>query len=175
MRDSTSLFDHQADAADELTREFWGDKATWVSDDRGRRTSGRTMQVRPNDDQRDEYRLDHTPTSMRAVRDGIAAFKPKRRHRDDSTGPVQRTRQHGVVTSTTPAPASDPTPRHPPAVGRDDGPLGGFDRRSRRRSVRLRRPRDDLSDLDQPVPVRRQAAAPVAHVGPPGGRSTDRT
>ena len=74
MRDSTSLFDHQADAADELTREFWGDKATWVSDDRGRRTSGRTMQVRPNDDQRDEYRLDHTPTSMRAVRDGIAAF-----------------------------------------------------------------------------------------------------
>ena len=43
----------------------------------------------------------------------IAAFKPKRRMRDDSTGPVQRTRQHGVVTGATPAPVDDPAPRSP--------------------------------------------------------------
>ena len=126
MRDDSSLFDHQADTADEISREFWGEQSAWVSDDRRANrsatnrsvtnrsvTSGRTMQIRPTGEQRDEYRLDHTPTSMRAVREGIAAFKPKRRWRGDSTGPVQRTRQHGVVTDSTPAPAAESTPTRP--------------------------------------------------------------
>ena len=163
MRDSTSLFDHQEDSADELTREFWGDKSTWVSDDR-RRSSGRTMQIRPADDQRDEYRLDHTPTSMRAVRDGIAAFKPKRRMRDDSTGPVQRTRQHGVVTGATPAPVDEPSPRssrrpsaetmaHSDASIADLG-AGRYDYDDHAY---------DLSDLDDPIPARRSAPVAVAH------------
>ncbi len=163
MRDSTSLFDHQEDSADDLTREFWGDKSAWVSDER-RRSSGRTMQIRPADDGRDEYRLDHTPTSMRAVREGIAAFKPKRRMRDDSTGPVQRTRQHGVVTGATPAPVDDPAPRSPrrpsaETMAHSDASIadlgaGRYDYDDHAY---------DLSDLDEPIPARRSAASPVAH------------
>ena len=163
MRDSTSLFDHQEDSADELTREFWGDKSAWVSDDR-RRSSGRTMQIRPADDERDEYRLDHTPTSMRAVRDGIAAFKPKRRMRNDSTGPVQRTRQHGVVTGTTPAPHDDPAPhsrRRPSAETMAHSEASIADLASGRYDYDDHA--YDLSDLDEPIPARRSAAVPVAH------------
>ena len=159
MRDSRPLFDHQADSADELTREFWGDSSTWVPDER-RRPGGRTMQIRPADDQHDEYRLDHTPASMRAVREGIAAFKPRRRMRDDSTGPVQRTRQHGVATNSTAAPVEQPAQRAPRRPSADtlahshasiaDLGAGRYDEHG-----------DDLSVLDDPMPVRR--TAPAAH------------
>ena len=48
---------------------------------------------------------------MRAIRDGLAAFRPTRR--SDSTGQVERTREHGIVTPATvvaAAPSAGPTP-----------------------------------------------------------------
>ena len=98
MRDSTSIFDQEtdalADAEADLTREFWGEGAGWVGTRRERRSA---FQQEPADEPTRALRLDHPPASMRAIRDGIAAFRPKRRWRDDSTGPIERTREHGVV------------------------------------------------------------------------------
>ena len=143
MRDSTTLFDHDADpdmdGDDELTREFWGASASWVARDRNH-DRGRAFQLQRADESTQALRLDHTPASMRAVREGIAAFRPKRRWRDDSTGSIERTREHGVVNTRTAAPLAEtsppptrrrPSPDHLPhrdasiaelAAGQFDGP-----------------------------------------------------
>jgi LysM repeat protein len=105
MADSTTIFDQEtdarADAEADLTREFWGDGAGWVGTNRQS-----AFQVQSSDEPTSAFRLDHTPTSMKAIRDGIAAFRPKRRWRDDSTGPIERTREHGVVGSAAPTSAT---------------------------------------------------------------------
>lgn len=109
MRDSTTIFDREADAradADaDLTQEFWGDRAGWAPTGRQR-----VFQLPASDDRTDAFRLDHTPASMAAIRDGIAAFRPKRRRRDDATGPIERTREHGVVRAG-PVPGGETSPR----------------------------------------------------------------
>ena len=116
---SDTIFDHEAD---DLTHEFWGDDGDWVTTSRrGNERTGRTgqmsaLQVRPDDGSGEAFHLDHTPTSMRAIREGIAAFRPKRRWRDDSTGPVERTREHHIVgerVDDTPEVAPRPIHRRP--------------------------------------------------------------
>jgi hypothetical protein len=88
--------DARAEAASDLTREFWGDNAGWVGRNQGRATP---FQLQRPDHTPSSFSLDHRPASMRAIRDGLAAFRPTRR--SDSTGQVERTREHGVVTAGT--------------------------------------------------------------------------
>ena len=87
--DDTSPFDHEHDAQDELTQEFWGTE---------RRSHRRTSESHRST--RRVNRIDDTG-SMRALRDGVAAFRPQRVELRDATGQVRRTRAHG-----TPRPAA---------------------------------------------------------------------
>lgn len=75
---------------DDLTEEFWGTSPGW----RGRSATPDRSR-RPDD----------TTGSMRAIRDGVAAFRPHHVDLRDATGQVQRTRHHGA-----------PQPQRIPAV-----------------------------------------------------------
>jgi len=82
--DDTSPFDHEHDAQDELTQEFWGTE----------RRSQRRVSDRHRSTRR-ATRIDDTG-SMRALREGVAAFRPQRVELRDATGQVRRTRAHGA-------------------------------------------------------------------------------
>lgn len=82
--DDTSPFDHEHDARDELTQEFWGTEPR-----QHRRASERHRPTRR------VTRIDDTG-SMRALREGVAAFRPQRVELRDATGQVRRTRAHGA-------------------------------------------------------------------------------
>ena len=91
--DHTSPFDHEREPESELTQEFWGvDRrdVRWAAHD-----------ARPSQRLR---RVDDTG-SIRALRDGVAAFRPQRVELRDPTGQVRRTRTHGAVRIADPSPA----------------------------------------------------------------------
>ena len=80
-----SPFDHEHEPETDLTQEFWGiDRrdARWAA--HGARPSQRLR------------RADDTG-SMRALRDGVAAFRPQRVELRDPTGQIRRTRSHGAA------------------------------------------------------------------------------
>lgn len=89
--DQISPFDHETQTRSDLTQEFWGPSAGWNSNPE--RASRRLPTV------------DDTG-SLRAIRDGVAAFRPRRVELRDQTGEVRRTRSHGVQ----PHVAHDPAP-----------------------------------------------------------------
>lgn len=79
--DDTPPFDHEHETRSDLTEEFWGADRRhdrWTQGDQS------TRRVR---------RVDDTG-SMRALRDGVAAFRPQRVELRDPTGQVRRTREH---------------------------------------------------------------------------------
>lgn len=82
--DDTSPFDHELDARDDLTQEFWGPERR--SHRRSSESSRPTRRV---------GRIDDTG-SIRALREGVAAFRPQRVELRDATGQVRRTRAHGA-------------------------------------------------------------------------------
>lgn len=82
--DDTSPFDHELDARDDLTQEFWGPERR--SHRRSSESSRPTRRV---------SRIDDTG-SIRALREGVAAFRPQRVELRDATGQVRRTRAHGT-------------------------------------------------------------------------------
>ncbi|MFW2336464.1 LysM peptidoglycan-binding domain-containing protein, partial [Ilumatobacter sp.] len=98
--DPRSPFDHEFDGGSDdadVTQEFWGTSRDW--DDRG---AGETRRTLP-----DARGADDTTGAIRAIRNGVAAFRPQRMDIRDSTGQVRRTREHGTV-------------RQPAAPGRAD-------------------------------------------------------
>jgi LysM repeat protein len=89
--DDISPFDHEHDDQDDLTQEFWG-----ADERQSRWAAGRsqpTRRVRRTDD----------TGSMRALREGVAAFRPQRVELRDATGQVRRTRAHGTPRPATPS------------------------------------------------------------------------
>ena len=90
--DDTSPFDHERDVQTDLTQEFWG------ADDRHHRWAQGDQPTRR------VRRVDETG-SMRAIRDGVAAFRPQRVELRDPTGQVRRTRAHGAPRHTPPSPS----------------------------------------------------------------------
>lgn len=75
------------DAAADLTQEFWGTSSGW--DDR--------PIARVDDAPAPRARPDDTTGAVRAIRDGLHAFRP--RVADHPTGEVRRTRRHGAGTT----------------------------------------------------------------------------
>jgi LysM repeat protein len=87
--DHRTPFDHESDhgvAQTDLTEEFWGNARGW--DDR---TVDR--------DAPPAHRQDDTTGTIRAIRDGVAAFRPQRVDLRDATGQMRRTRVHGSTRS----------------------------------------------------------------------------
>ncbi|MEO6651404.1 MAG: LysM peptidoglycan-binding domain-containing protein [Ilumatobacteraceae bacterium] len=79
-----------------MTQEFWGPSRGWAGrDDTGR--IERRPALEPSDD---------TTGAMRALRDGVTAFRPQRLDRRDPSGSIARTRVHGAGPD---APASPAT------------------------------------------------------------------
>jgi LysM repeat protein len=89
---SMSPFDVEADEADDVTQQFWGRSRGWNS--RQHPVTDRD----PAPDHADDMWADDTTGSLRAIRDGVRAFRPQRISRADHSGQVERTRQHGTVT-----------------------------------------------------------------------------
>lgn len=92
-RDHFTPFDLEAEEAADLTQQFWGGTRGWTSED--------VPAV-------DRATSDDTTGSLRAIRDGFAAFRPQRVDRGIRTG---RTRQHGVVDRTAAVPVVADRPR----------------------------------------------------------------
>ena len=84
------IFDDRAD----MTQEFWGTSRGWSPE------TGRI--------ERQPSGADDTTGAIRAIRDGVTAFRPHRIERRDPSGEVQRTRVHGASRSTE---APSPAPR----------------------------------------------------------------
>ncbi len=84
-------FDVEAEAADDVTQQFWGSSRGWVSEPH------QTINHAASADQFDDSVSDTTTGSLRAFRNGVLAFRPRRTTRADHSGQVERTRQHGVV------------------------------------------------------------------------------
>jgi len=78
-------FDAAAEAAADVTEEFWGDTRSWVS---------REHPAVEAVDQKPSQRRDDTTGSLRAIRDGLSAFRPRR---VDGASRTDRTREHGIV------------------------------------------------------------------------------
>jgi LysM repeat protein len=89
--DHPAPFDHEFQASVDMTEEFWGPSARWQSSD------DRSSRRLP--------RVDDTG-SLRALRDGVAAFRPQRVELRDSTGEVRRTRAHGLHRAAPPSVAA---------------------------------------------------------------------
>lgn len=89
--DHHTPFDRDVDErrGDDLAEEFWGPEPGWR-----RRTSAAERGDRHDD----------TTGSIRAIRAGVAAFRPQRVELRDATGQVQRTRSHGTHPPVAPAP-----------------------------------------------------------------------
>ncbi len=85
--DSNTPFDLDLDEAHDVTQEFWGTTRGWTE-------RGHSSGELPTEPRR---RPDDTTGSLRALRDGLAAFRPS--VRSDATGSLRRTRQHGIVRS----------------------------------------------------------------------------
>lgn len=84
---------------DDLTAEFWGDKGSWEPHQpRGQRSVTGGI------------------PAVRALRDGLAAFRPKR---VAGAGGIDRTREHGIVR---PAPSGRSRAAHPAGSSRDERP-----------------------------------------------------
>jgi LysM repeat protein len=86
MRQHDSSYHADRDVPDdEVTSEFWGSTRAWVS------RQHRTVDAA-------QPRADCAPAdttgSLRAIRDGLAAFRPSLR--SHATGEIERTRQHGT-------------------------------------------------------------------------------
>lgn len=145
----TTPFDVEAE---ELTQQFWGATKGWVSSEQ------------PTVARRDERsaRRDDTTGSLRAIRDGFAAFRPQTTA--TATGEIRRQRHHGVPQRPA-APESEPTGRREAtlgelAAGRSD--VGGWldddwpdewphDRRTAHTARHERTERDlDEPDFDEP-------------------------
>lgn len=129
----TTPFDVEAD---DLTQQFWGAAKGWVSSEQPTvaRRADRTQQ------------RDDTTGSLRVIREGFAAFRP--RTAPNVTGEVRRQRQHGSPRR----PAPNQAPRREATLGElADGrsDVGGW----------LDRARDD----DDPIPVSfSRSATPAA-------------
>ena len=85
-------FDLEADDAADETREFWGSSRGWIS-----REHPTVDDSTFADDSSGDLWRDDTTGSLAAIRDGVRAFRPQRVARQDPTGQVQRTRQHGLL------------------------------------------------------------------------------
>lgn len=78
----------RSDREGDLTDQFWGGSRDWDPFDSGSGPGG------------GEHRRSHRDDStgaMRAIRDGVSAFRPKRVELRDETGQVRRTRVHGTL------------------------------------------------------------------------------
>jgi LysM repeat protein len=96
--DQHTPFDVEADEAADITRQFWGSSKGWVSHDAQRIRDAQRIAAHGTEAER----TDPAGTgSLAVIREGLAAFRPRRR--DDVSGHLARTRRHGVVT---PAPSS---------------------------------------------------------------------
>jgi hypothetical protein len=80
-RDTTLLFDVEADEAEDLTQQFWGSSRGWVS-------AEQPLVDAPARD---------LTGSIRVIRDGLTAFRPRQADTTDRINRVGRTRQHGAV------------------------------------------------------------------------------
>ena len=87
-------FDTEQQERPDMTAQFWGGSAEWTA--RPPRRSGRSRGV-----------TSQLP-AVRALRDGVAAFRPQRRA---GAVDVDRTREHGIVRPGTTPDASPPQPR----------------------------------------------------------------
>lgn len=99
----------------DLTQQFWGASKAWVS---GEQSATRRSPRSSNSPRRDDT------SSLQAIRDGFAAFRP--RTSASASGAIRRQRQHGA-----PAPARHEVARHDVAqsglvrsVGRREATLG---------------------------------------------------
>lgn len=117
--------------ADDLTQEFWGASRGWISREQPN-VQRRTSDAPPA--QRDD-----TTGSMRAIRDGFAAFRP--RTAATPTGQVERVRQHGAPSRRAVEPSELAAARREATLGQlaaGHADVGGW----------------LTSDLDEPIPVR---------------------
>jgi LysM repeat protein len=141
--DDTSPFDHEQDTRADLTQEFWGvdsRDSRWST--KGDRSSGRVR------------RVDDTG-SMRAIREGVAAFRPQRVELRDPTGQVLRTRSHGAPRAAAPSPSERPLSESRLSESRANATIGDL---AAGHFDGARRDRDDDLPL---TPV----APPTARVG----------
>jgi len=103
--DHRTPFDHEAEgrtAPAALAEEFWGDARGW-----GDRTARRDAPLPSSGDD--------TTGTIRAIRDGVAAFRPQRVDLRDATGQMRRTRIHG--SNRVPAPPSSSDRRAHASIG----------------------------------------------------------
>lgn len=94
--DHTAPFDQEfdggpdADLSSDLTEEFWGTSPNWHD-----RTAS-TPRISKRSARRSSA-ADDTTGAIRAIRDGVSAFRPRQVDMRDTTGEMRRTRSHGVV------------------------------------------------------------------------------
>jgi LysM repeat protein len=104
-------FDVETEA--DVTQQFWGSSRGWVS-----HGAAGVSATDPFDEPTPDAWSDDSTGALRAIRDGVRAFRPQRVPRSNPTGQVARTRQHGAVHS-----PQAPAPGRPSAVEASLGEL----------------------------------------------------
>ncbi len=151
-------FDVETDEAD-VTQQFWGSSRGWVSHG----TVGGSA-TNPFDEPTPDAWSDDSTGALRAIRDGVRAFRPQRVRRSNPTGQVARIRQHGAVRS-----PQAPAPGRPSASDASLGELASgwtddaFDlRASTAMNRRTGEPTEHLTAFDEGDLVPLSSASPLS-------------